>query len=83
MDVTTSTYQKNEQNQDRNIVHNIVFQQLTNYLNPLLEERRALETLQLLKTYKCYLQENNHENFDSYPTQKTKKDCCKTMDLLL
>ena len=40
-------------------VHTIAFQQLTNYLNPLLEEGRALEIPQLLKTYKCYLQENN------------------------
>ena len=31
-------------------VHNIAFQQLTNYLNPLLEEGRALEIPQLLKT---------------------------------
>ena len=65
------------------LVHNIAFQQLTNNLNPLLEEGRALEMLQLLKTYKCYLQENNYEHFDSYTTQKLKKDCCSSMDFLL
>ena len=55
------------------MVHNIAFQQLTNYLNPLPEEGRALEIPQLLKTNKCYLQENIYENFDSYTTQKLKK----------
>ena len=40
-------------------VHNIAFQQLTNYLNLLLEVGRALEIPKLLKTYNCYLQENN------------------------
>ena len=64
-------------------VHNIAFQQLTNNLNPLLEEGCALEMPQLLKTYKCYLQENNYEHFDSYTTQKLKKDCCNSMDLPL
>ena len=54
-------------------VHNIAFQQLTNNLNPLLEEGCALEMPQLLKTYKCYLQENNYEHFDSYTTQKLKR----------
>ena len=63
------------------LVHNIAFQQLTNNLNPLLEEGCALEMPQLLKTYKCYLQENNYEHFDSYTTQKLKKDCCNSMDL--
>ena len=52
------------------LVNNIVFQQLTNYLNPLLDKGRALEIPQLLKTYKCYLQENSYESFDSYTTQK-------------
>ena len=52
-------------------VHNIAFQQFTNCLNPLLEEGRPLEIPQLLKIYKCYLQENNYENFDSYTTKKT------------
>ena len=65
------------------LVHNIAFQQLTNNINPLLEEGRALEMPQLLKIYKCYLQENNYEHSDSYTTQKLKKDCCNSMDLLL
>ena len=65
------------------LVHNITFQQLTSYLNPLLEKGRALEIPRLLKTYKCYFQENNYENFVSYTTREQKKDCCSTMDLLL
>ena len=52
------------------LVNNIVFQQLTNYLNPLLDKGRALEIPQLLKTCKFYLQENSYESFDSHTTQK-------------
>ena len=51
MDVTSSTYQKNAQNQDLNRSTILLFNSSQIIEIPLLEEGRALEIPQLLKTY--------------------------------
>ena len=51
-------------------VHDVCFNILVDYMDPLLFEGRALDTQTLLNRYKSHLKEKNYEMYDSYTPQK-------------
>ena len=53
-------------------VHDSAFELLVDYIDPLLEEGRALEMTSLLSILKLLLKEKEYEQYDSYTSQKLK-----------
>ena len=70
-------YMKENKRQSESSVHEKCFQLLTQYIDPLLADGRALSTKDLLETFKLYLRENEYDSYDSYTQQKLRNRIIK------
>ena len=66
-----------DQNNRTESVHDTAFKELIKFIDPLLEEGRALELPSLLVKFKTCLKDVDYEHFESYTTQKLKNRLSK------